>query len=175
MTQRKLNEDQIETIRIDYETLGTYKAVCKKWGIHRGTVASYLDPEQRKRQLETGKKVTCNKRRKDAELGIKPRLRTPKVQLTNSARARAKEQCVEFSITPEDFTIPSICPILGIPLVYGAQIGKPQAGSLSLDRIVPSKGYVKGNVQFVSHLANTMKSNASLEQLKKFANWILNN
>ena len=47
--------------------------------------------------------------------------------------------------------------------------------SPSLDRIDPNKGYVKGNVQVISRLANIMKSNASPEELRAFANWVNTN
>jgi hypothetical protein len=45
--------------------------------------------------------------------------------------------------------------------------------SPSLDKIDPEKGYVKGNVMWMSQLANAMKNNATKEELKQFANWVL--
>lgn len=36
-----------------------------------------------------------------------------------------------------------------------------------MDKIDPSRGYVKGNVIVVSGLANRIKTNATLEQIKK--------
>jgi len=45
--------------------------------------------------------------------------------------------------------------------------GKVSDNSYSLDRIDPSKGYVKGNVEVISHRANTLKSNATIEELEK--------
>lgn len=41
-----------------------------------------------------------------------------------------------------------------------------QDNSPSLDIIIPSKGYVKGNVWVISNRANRAKSNLSLEELK---------
>lgn len=45
----------------------------------------------------------------------------------------------------------------------GAYLG-PE--SPTLDKIIPALGYVPGNVWVISHRANTIKSDASLEELK---------
>ena len=44
----------------------------------------------------------------------------------------------------------------------------------SLDRIDNSKGYIEGNVMWISWKANTMKSNATKKELKMFADWVMN-
>ena len=88
------------------------------------------------------------------------------------AKSRAKEKHLEFNIDASDIMIPTVCPILHIELYNkkGSPGGSPN--SPALDRIDNSKGYVKGNVRVVSHLANMMKSSATEEQLIKFADWI---
>jgi hypothetical protein len=76
----------------------------------------------------------------------------------------------------QDIDIPVICPVLGIPIMMGTNEGMktgPSPYSPSVDRIDNTKGYIKGNVQVISHKANTMKNSATPEQLIKFANWIL--
>jgi hypothetical protein len=45
--------------------------------------------------------------------------------------------------------------------------------SPSLDRVDNSKGYTKDNVWVISQLANKMKNNASLDQLRCFASFWL--
>jgi len=44
--------------------------------------------------------------------------------------------------------------------------------SPSIDRMIPAKGYVKGNVQIISYRANRLKAHGSLEDLRKIVAWM---
>lgn len=79
-------------------------------------------------------------------------------------RRAGKQQAIPFNLLPEDIHIPGTCPLLGIPLQVSKKIHSPN--SPSLDRIIPADGYVKGNVQVISHRANAIKNDASLAELK---------
>ena len=48
----------------------------------------------------------------------------------------------------------------------------PGPGSPTLDRIVPSLGYVPGNVVVISHKANSIKSNATAAEIRAVADWL---
>jgi hypothetical protein len=87
----------------------------------------------------------------------------------SSAKCRARKKGLEFNIDKEDIIIPELCPIMGFPLKSNTKL---QKDSPTLDRIIPELGYVKGNIWVISALANTMKQNATKEELKKFATWI---
>jgi len=91
--------------------------------------------------------------------------------MINHARKRAKKKNVPFDIDAGCIRsiAPSHCPILGMPLEWSTYRGlgqRPLPNSPSLDRIDPSKGYIKGNVWIISYKANTIKSNATHEELK---------
>jgi len=73
---------------------------------------------------------------------------------------------MEFTIEQKDIIIPDTCPLLGIPLVFHRGKGSQQGNSPSLDRIDSTKGYIKGNVWVISNRANTLKNDASLQELK---------
>lgn len=79
-----------------------------------------------------------------------------------------------FNIEVEDIIIPETCPLLGTPLTRGdhKRWENPE-NTISLDKIIPEKGYVKGNIRIISTLANTMKNNATKEQLLNFAKNII--
>lgn len=101
----------------------------------------------------------------------------PVKYMVSAARMRAKERDIEFSIQESDIVVPEICPYLGIPIRLVLDTGKGRGrvdfDSASLDRIDSTKGYVKGNVQIISHLANRMKNSATIEQLLDFARNVL--
>lgn len=79
------------------------------------------------------------------------------------AKKRAAARKIEFSIDLQDVIVPKVCPILGIELVRGGELNCTP----SLDRINSNLGYVKGNVQVISHRANTLKSDGTLEEFEK--------
>ena len=88
------------------------------------------------------------------------------------SKRRAKINNLPFNIELADIVIPEFCPVFGIKLERArGKTAKPN--SPSIDKIIPELGYVKGNVQIISYKANCMKSNATREELLKFAKWIL--
>lgn len=102
-------------------------------------------------------------------------LRTPtgkKRRMCYTAKRRAKEINIPFNLTPEDFDMPTHCPILGIKLCLTHSPGGPKDDAPSLDRIVPSVGYVKGNVIVISQRANRIKNDSSIEELKKVVDFL---
>lgn len=48
----------------------------------------------------------------------------------------------------------------------------PRGYSASLDRRECEKGYVPGNVAVISYRANTIKSDATVDELKSIVKWM---
>jgi len=94
----------------------------------------------------------------------------PVIFMWKNAKHRAKfdYKDMEFTILPEDIVIPDVCPYLQVPF-----IPLDSRLSYSLDRIDSTQGYVKGNVQVISRLANKMKNDATKEELLLFAKGII--
>lgn len=76
------------------------------------------------------------------------------------AKVRARRQGLPFTLTPEDIHIPTVCPVLGIPMV------RDGVSTPSIDRLVAERGYVPGNVVIVSSRANRLRNDASVEELR---------
>lgn len=93
----------------------------------------------------------------------------PRSALLSSARERAKQGGLPFDLDVVDLVIPVLCPALGIPLEVNTW--KVGYNSITLDKIVPELGYVRGNIVVVSHLANRIKSNATIAQLRAVADF----
>jgi hypothetical protein len=95
------------------------------------------------------------------------------LRIKNSARRRGLEFGFvdHFEMAAELRHIaPERCPVTGNLLLHGST---DQASCISIDRVDNALGYVPGNVQVISRMANRMKADASRATLLAFANWIL--
>lgn len=145
----------------EYEYIQNFKKLCDKFQVYKLSRKEY----DRKRYLE--KKDIISKTTR------KWQLNNPEWFKWRSAKIRAEKLGIPFDIEIKDIEIPEYCPILGIKLQPGNT--KSKESSPSLDRKVPEKGYTKDNIWVISNKANTMKNNASKEELISFARWIVNN
>lgn len=87
--------------------------------------------------------------------------------LYEKVQASKKEKDISIKDIQEIYKIDNLCPILRVPLRRGTRY------TPTVDRIDPTKGYIKGNIQVISWLANRMKSDATKEELIAFAKGIL--
>ena len=94
-----------------------------------------------------------------------------------NARSRAKRDSVAFDITYDylESIATDECPVFGTPFEWGmSNLGKglTKQNCPTLDRILPNKGYVKGNVAFISYKANRIKDNGTMQDHYAIADWI---
>ena len=87
-----------------------------------------------------------------------------------NARIRAKESRVPFDLNStflKDLYAKQggVCALTGFPLAIKDPLS---LNNMSLDRIIPKNGYVKGNVRFVTHQANSAKLFGTDKELLKF-------
>ena len=94
----------------------------------------------------------------------KLRREDPARAILYGAKASAKVRGLAFEITKDDITLNQVCPWLKIPLDYELGQGRIP-NSPSLDRTDSTKGYISGNVEVVSWRANSLKNNATLQEL----------
>lgn len=90
-------------------------------------------------------------------------------EMLRHAKYRAKSLNLPFNLTSDDIVIPEKCPLLNTKLDWKSTRFSNPENVPSLDKIIPEKGYVKGNVAIISMKANTMKQDASIEMLLTFA------
>tara|TARA_R100000084_G_C4524038_1_gene88126 strand:- start:49 stop:492 length:444 start_codon:yes stop_codon:yes gene_type:complete len=100
------------------------------------------------------------------------------MRIRKDCRNRAVKRKLDFNITTEyllklleecNYT----CPVFKNKFIIDSK-EKDRNFKASLDRIDNSKGYIEGNVMWISWKANTMKSNATKKELKMFAEWVMN-
>jgi hypothetical protein len=123
-------------------------------------------------KYESQKEWVRNNKDKVKAAGYRYLENNPEKKLLKSSKANAKAKNLEHTITFGDIVIPTRGPYLGIELTTKVQ-QRNTASTLSIDRIDSDKGYIPGNVQVISSLANLMKSYATEAQLVTFSNNVL--
>jgi hypothetical protein len=88
----------------------------------------------------------------------------------------------EVNVTVEDLKNQwdeqnGICTFSGVKLILSSytKIEKNPIFSASIDRINSSKGYIKGNIRWVSRTVNWMKNDTSDENVWEFINILIEN
>lgn len=118
--------------------------------------------------LRTGKARSCGCKQYKRKYGMTgqnfPSGQSLEYGLWARAKLRAAQKKLDFDLTPFDILVPDVCPLLGIPLKKG--VGPLADNSPSLDRIKLNAGYVRGNVWVTSYKANSIKRNATLQELQ---------
>lgn len=145
----------------------------KEWLISEDGLAFVKRQSERLKKFDSKKErdIARNERRR---LKIVTDLRYNLQYKLNACRNRAKKESLPFDIDL-DYLLSiygETCPYLGIKLSLVNSSGNSM-DALSIDKIIPSLGYVKGNVMIVSFKANVMKQDVDIQTLKKFAHSIL--
>ena len=149
------------------------------------------DPEFRKKHNESNRKSKLKNKEHIDEYNAEYRMRPEVIErmrnyhqernkksdlitryrdIVHRCQARAREKGIPCTIKWTDIQAIYIdtCPLLEIPINWDRTSGRDN-GTPSIDRVIPEKGYVPGNIRIISNLANMMKSSASKEQLYTFA------
>jgi hypothetical protein len=145
----------------------------KRWDKNRRETNS----EYKKQCNERSRKWYHNNKSKAKAHATQWRKSNPFDFVCNHVKAQANLIAVPFDLTSEYLQEiwTGICPVFNTQIVIGYKRDQSDARHkmASLDRKIPHLGYIKGNVQWISYLANAMKQNATPEELKQFAMWIL--
>ena len=89
------------------------------------------------------------------------------------AANKCREQGIPFDITADDLMpAPLKCPVFGFKLDWYKDGRGGADDSPSIDRLIPEKGYVPGNVTLISLKANRIKNDSDLSELRMVADWV---
>ena len=88
------------------------------------------------------------------------------------AKRRAAKEGIDFDIEVTDLVVPEFCPVFGVPLEPTERGTGHGDHAPSIDRIDPTRGYVKGNVAVISWRANRIKGRFTADELRRVAEWL---
>lgn len=100
------------------------------------------------------------------------RINEPFKHKATRAKSRAQHLKVPYNLTPEylESIWTGVCPVLKVPISLLEQ--KDNEHAAELDRFSPEKGYVKGNVHFLSRRVNRLKNNVTTKELQQLLDWM---
>jgi len=143
---------------------------------HKANLLGIEKPKRRGEKYVIGNLSHAEQLKRNNRIRRERKTKSPRnniIFLLRNISARCKREDIPFNITVDDFDeLPTHCPDLGVKLIYGNE-RRASPFSATMDKIIPALGYVVGNVRIISYRANTMKQNASLEEMKTIAeSWI---
>lgn len=118
----------------------------------------------RRREIDRSHRTRNNAAIREREIAF--HMARPLYSAVKRAKQSSAKRGIPFDLDDRALLMPKFCPVLGIELRYGPHTGGIGADSPSLDRLIPSRGYVHENVRVISHRANTIKSDATAEELR---------
>ena len=137
--------------------------ICKDCGLEALTLKD-LELFVYGKNYKYGKRNLCQKcRNKQYTKYNKKRVEKKPLQYAVlSLKGRAKQRGLAFDLTPEYVKqlwneCGGICPMTGVPMLKKSYVNDPF--SMSVDRLDPKKGYIKGNVRLISRWYNIARSN----------------
>ena len=127
------------------------------------------------RAMPDGKSYVCKECQKSQVAEF--HARRPFYNIMQAAKNRAKKSGVPFDIDEEylEDIWTGHCPVFQTKLRLPGKGTKQQVNGKhgpSLDRIRPDRGYVRGNVIWISQAANLIKSNATSSDILTVGRWL---
>jgi len=94
-------------------------------------------------------------------------------RLVGSVRNRCRKQGIAYDLDVEYLLSITTdeCPVFKTPFIWSQGNGYSPEGP-SLDKVIPTLGYIKENVVFISRIANTIKQNVTEKELYAVADWL---
>ena len=123
-----------------------------------------------KNHPEKLKAKNAAKKRSPAGSTTRWKNRAPEMYMLSAAKHRAKRDGLVFTLEVHDIVIPTVCPVLGIPIAFST--GREKGSSPSLDRVDNTKGYTAENVRVISNRANLLKRDGTEEEHRAIADYI---
>lgn len=102
---------------------------------------------------------------------------SPVTFLRRAAKFRAKKKGLPFGLTQEycERLFDGRCAITRLPFVLNKTGFGPGMFSPTIDRIIPERGYVEGNIRFVLMAVNSLKHNGTDADMVMVAKAIVRN
>lgn len=145
---------------------------CKKAPrVNNSTLCQVCGRAKRKRYYRKhAKKLRADSLKRNGsprglKLAKKWRVKNALRSIIMNIKSTCKRFGIPFDLTVDDIAMPKVCPYLGIPLKMRDGEARTD-NTMSIDRVDPDEGYVRGNIIVVSWRANRLKNDAKLWELK---------